>query len=93
MKRTFSTAGIIASIAIIGATGTMQAGVVSGRIIADGKGVAGVPVSDGYTIVTTDKAGRYTLETDKKLGYIFYTLPAGYEPDTLKAACEPAIWA
>ncbi len=72
---------------------TLQAAVVSGKITSDGKGVAGVPVSDGITVVTTDATGNYSINTDKKLGYVFYTLPSGYEPTVAGAPCEPAIWA
>lgn len=84
---------IFSLIVLATATSAMQAAVVSGRITSEGKGVAGVPVSDGYAIVVTDAKGRYSLDTDKKLGYVFYTLPSGYEPSRGKAACEPGIWA
>lgn len=71
----------------------MQASVVSGHITSQGKGVAGVPVSDGFEVVVTDSKGKYTINTDKKLGYIFYTLPSGYEPEKKAASHAPAIWA
>lgn len=55
---------------------------ISGRITCDGTGVAGVTVSDGYELVTTDKDGRYSMSSNKRAGYVFYCLPSGYEPDT-----------
>ena len=84
---------LLSLLAAIGSVHALDAAVVSGTIKSNGKGVAGVPVSDGYNIVTTDKKGRYKLDTDKRLGYVFYTLPSGYEPARGEAAHEPAIWA
>lgn len=55
---------------------------VTGTITCDGAGVAGVTVSDGYAFAVTDNAGRYALASNKKNGYVFYTLPSGYEPET-----------
>lgn len=55
---------------------------ISGTVTCEGDGVAGVAVSDGYAITTTDTEGRYFLSSNKKLGYVFYTLPSGYEPET-----------
>lgn len=92
MKKTLSRALCLALTAGIAFNPSINAGVVSGRIMANGNGVANIPVSDGYSIVTTDADGRYSIETDKKLGYIFYTLPAGYEPAPGNAPCEPGIW-
>ena len=84
---------LLSLLAAIGSVHALDAAVVSGTIKSNGKGVAGVPVSDGYNTVTTDKKGRYKLDTDKRLGYVFYTLPSGYEPARGEAAHEPAIWA
>lgn len=47
-----------------------------------GEGIAGVQVSDGFEIVTTDSEGVYQLNSKKELGYVFYTVPSGYEPQT-----------
>lgn len=55
---------------------------ITGRITCDGAGVPGVAVSDGYVITYTDSEGRYAFASQKKNGYVFYTLPAGYEPQT-----------
>ena len=64
---------------------------VSGRITCDGEGVAGVPVSDGYEVVVTDANGHYAMTSAKKNGYIFYTLPGGYEP-LIRNGFMPQFW-
>ena len=38
---------------------------VTGTVTCGGAGVSGVAVSDGINVVTTDKQGRYALQTDK----------------------------
>ena len=65
---------------------------VSGTISCDGQGVAGVAVSDGYEVVLTDADGHYAMSSDKKIGYVFYTLPGGYEP-MLADGFNPQFWA
>jgi len=65
---------------------------VSGTITCDGQGVAGVAVSDGYEIVLTDADGHYAMSSGKKNGYVFYTLPGGYEPQ-LEDGFKPQFWA
>ena len=44
-----------------------------------GKGIAGVPVSDGYNFVTTDANGVYQMKADKRARKIYYTTPAEYK--------------
>ena len=61
-------------------TATSAAQNVSGTISCDGHGVAGVAVSDGYEVVLTDADGHYEMTSAKQNGYVFYTLPSGYEP-------------
>lgn len=56
---------------------------VKGKVTDNsGKGVAGVPVTDGRIITTTDKKGNYSLPTLSDRDYIYYTLPSGYNSDT-----------
>lgn len=55
---------------------------VTGTITCNGTGVAGVTVSDGYAFGVTDAEGKYSLSSQKRLGYVFYILPSGYEPET-----------
>lgn len=65
---------------------------VSGTITCDGQGVAGVPVSDGYEVVLTNANGHYEMTSNKHNGYVFYTLPGGYEP-MLADGFNPQFWA
>ena len=46
---------------------------------SSGKGIAGVPVSDGFSITTTDANGFYTLSMSPATWYIYISLPAEYE--------------
>lgn len=52
---------------------------VYGVVHCDGKGLAGVVVSDGVEVVTTDKDGVYQFKSAKKWGYVFISIPKGYE--------------
>lgn len=73
-------------------TATSAAQNVSGTISCDGHGVAGVPVSDGYEFVLTDANGHYAMTSAKQNGYVFYTLPSGYEPEIVDGFM-PLFWA
>jgi len=50
-----------------------------------GKGIAGVPVTDGYTFTTTDASGNYRLVANRYCRNVYYTTPANY-----KVALDPA---
>ncbi len=52
---------------------------VYGRVFCGEKGLEGVVVSDGYEVVTTDKNGVYQMKSQKKHGYVFVSVPSGYE--------------
>ena len=52
---------------------------VRGRVSCDGAGVAGVCVSDGSSIVLTASDGSYKMNTPLELGYVFISVPSGYE--------------
>jgi len=52
---------------------------VYGMIAAKGTGVEGVVVSDGIEVTTTDANGIYRLNSKKKHGYVFMSIPSGYE--------------
>ncbi len=53
---------------------------VYGKVSCDGEAVSGVIISDGYEVVKTDSKGVYQLKSQKKNGYVFMTVPSGYEP-------------
>jgi len=73
-------------------TGLAAAHNVSGTITCDGLPVAGVAVSDGDEVVLTDADGCYAMTSTKRTGYVFYTLPGGYEP-LLADGFNPQFWA
>ena len=52
---------------------------VYGIVTCGGKGLKDVVVSDGYEFARTDADGVYQLKSDKRLGYVFVSLPSGYE--------------
>ena len=52
---------------------------VYGMVHCDGKGLAGVVVSDGVEVVKTDKDGVYQFKSAKRWGYVFISVPKGYE--------------
>lgn len=70
---------------------------VKGRITSEGRGVAGVQVSDGSQIVLTDAKGRYSMHTSKRDSLVFITVPSGYvakrtesmRPDFFALLTEP----
>ncbi|MBQ9138519.1 MAG: calcineurin-like phosphoesterase C-terminal domain-containing protein [Alistipes sp.] len=45
----------------------------------NGKGIAGVTVSDGFSCVTTDSKGRYKMTTSSDAMHVFYSIPSGYK--------------
>ena len=50
-----------------------------GRVTSSGKGVPEVSVTDGRSVVRTDRAGRYELESDGHAEFVYISVPAGYE--------------
>lgn len=47
-----------------------------------GRGIPGVAVTDGTTVVRTDGRGRYTLQSTTEAHFVYLSLPAGYEVPT-----------
>lgn len=52
---------------------------ISGIVRAKGKGIKNVVVSDGYSVVETDKKGRYAFTAHADALAVFISTPAGYE--------------
>jgi len=53
---------------------------VKGKIYSAGKGIEGVMVTDGVSVVTTDRKGKYSLWTgDAESDFVYYSLPTGFE--------------
>lgn len=52
---------------------------IKGVVYSSGIGIPGVVVSDGYGVTVTDDDGIYYLTSEKKTGYVFISVPGGYE--------------
>lgn len=52
---------------------------IYGLVSCNGNGVANVVVSDGFEVVKTNEKGIYELKSSKKYGYVFISVPSGYE--------------
>ncbi|HKO82212.1 MAG TPA: calcineurin-like phosphoesterase family protein [Chitinophagaceae bacterium] len=52
---------------------------IKGAVTANGKGIKGVVLSDGYTVITTDAKGRYEIEPHPLATNIFISTPSGYD--------------
>lgn len=52
---------------------------IKGVVYSNGVGMEGVVVSDGYEVTITDANGIYYLNSEKKTGYVFISVPSGYE--------------
>ena len=51
---------------------------VRGVVRSAGRGIAGVPVSDGFQVVDTDADGTFDLVTTSDQPFVWFTTPAGY---------------
>lgn len=51
---------------------------IKGKVHSNGKGIAGVAVTDGKRIVTTDKAGAYELASFAEAEFVYISIPSGY---------------
>ena len=50
----------------------------------DGRGIAGVVVSDGLNTVVTDAKGRFKMDADTDSRFVFISTPSGYVSSTLE---------
>lgn len=51
---------------------------ISGVVRCEGKGIPGVAVSDGFSVVHTKADGSYSIASRLEFGYIFISTPSGY---------------
>jgi predicted phosphodiesterase len=66
--------------------------VITGKVTGGGKPLVDVLVSDGYSIVTTNKNGIYKLSPDARGEFVFISIPSGYkfpEEDKLAKFYQP----
>jgi hypothetical protein len=84
-RRSFlRSAGLIAGSAFIAlntnALGLIDpATLIKGRVSSRKKGIRNVVISDGFTVVLTDKNGNYELKPNEKAKSVFMSTPAGYQ--------------
>jgi len=52
---------------------------ITGKVLSGKKGIANVVVSDGFSVVLTDKKGNYNITPHELAGSIFMSTPSGYE--------------
>ena len=52
---------------------------VYGIVSCGTKGIPDVVVSDGVQVVNTDENGVYQFKSDKSVGYVFVSVPSGYQ--------------
>ena len=102
MKRTLNLLLLLAVFTTATAQSTFQSALkakakgganIYGVVECDGKPVQGVAVSDGYQIVLTNKKGQYTLQSEKRNGNVFITIPSGYEAVCVGDDVVPPFWA
>ncbi|MEI6946411.1 calcineurin-like phosphoesterase family protein [Paraflavisolibacter sp. H34] len=51
---------------------------LKGKVTGGGKGLAGVAVTDGWNVTTTDTKGYYELLSNNTAEFVYISLPAGY---------------
>ena len=73
------------------AKGHDLAGVITDAVT--GKGIPGVPVTDGYKFVVTDRNGVYQMKADQRCRTVSYTTPSTYEVALSEKGHTPAFYA
>lgn len=78
--RNFSLATIVLGAPAIGNSTAANAKqrTVSGKVHSKGKGIAGVAVTDGYSVVSTDAQGNYSFDVHTNAEFVYISTPAGY---------------
>ena len=75
---------VISFLVAVSAVCALQAKEIKGTVKdTEGKGVAGVVVSDGLNTVVTDSKGRYKIDADMDSRFVFISTPSGYVSSTL----------
>lgn len=64
---------------------------VVGSVSAGGVPIKDAVVSDGYLVTRTDGSGRFSLRSSKRHGYVFVSVPSGYE--TTSSGVLPQFYA
>lgn len=73
------TGGLMASCSkTLSVAGKPARGKLKGKVTAGGKGLRGVVVSDGYSVVQTGANGSYALTLTPQSEHVFISTPSGY---------------
>ena len=75
---------ILSILAIIAATEADARSIKGSVKDTEGKGIAGVVVSDGLNTVQTDAKGTFSMEADQDSRFVFISTPSGYVSSTLE---------
>lgn len=51
---------------------------IRGKVSANGKGIKGVAVTDGYTVTSTDAGGVYELPSTTAQEFVYISVPSGH---------------
>jgi hypothetical protein len=73
------TGGAFISLKSNAFTKLKRAKTISGSVKSGNKGIKDVIISDGFSVVKTDKNGDYSLTPNEKALNLFMSTPAGYE--------------
>ncbi|WP_321995517.1 calcineurin-like phosphoesterase family protein [Draconibacterium orientale] len=65
---------------------------IKGMVFCQGNAVPGVRVTDGIITTETDQNGFYWLNSNKNHGYVYLTLPSGYEVVGSGNEVFPKFW-
>ncbi len=57
----------------------LQQTTVKGKVLAGAKGLAGVVVTDGFTVMQTDASGNYNFVANAQSKFIHISIPSGYQ--------------
>jgi hypothetical protein len=75
----FLTGGILAGADSLQAAIYRKPRKIHGRVRSGSKGIANVVVSDGFSVVATDRKGRYEITTHGSAQFITVSIPAGFQ--------------
>ena len=62
---------------------------IKGKVMADGKGLAKVVVTDGTAFALTSEDGSYMIDADEKSHFIYVVTPSGYMACLLYTSPSP----
>lgn len=91
MRKNAIAAGFLSALSVLASASGLDAKVIKGSVMSDGRGVPGVAVSDGVSIVLTDARGRYSLDAASESRLVFISTPSGYLSSTMGGG-EDCFW-